>query len=76
MRALWAVLACLFWVSQGVAQGLDRAETPAWVDDLPLPAVDEALKARALDGIHYILSDHQIRWDGPCARPMAGPRCW
>lgn len=51
--------------AEGAAPGLERADTPPWVEDLPLPAVDEALKAQAQDGIHYILSDHQIRWQGP-----------
>lgn len=65
MRGFLVVLACLLWAVQALAEGLERSATPDWVDDLPLPAVDDSLKERALDGVHYILSDHQIRWNGP-----------
>ena len=68
MRALIAILAFLcsplpaFAQSQG--PGLLRADTPAWVDELPMLAVDPALRLHSLDGVHYILSDHQLHWEG------------
>ena len=61
------LIAFLIFLSSAVAvsaQGLERGNAPDWVDDLPLPAVDAALQAQALDGVHYILSDHQTKWDG------------
>ena len=61
------LIAFLIFLSSAVAvsaQGLERGNAPDWVDDLPLPAVDAALQAQALDGVHYILSDHQVRFEG------------
>ena len=68
MRVLIALFAFLFTALPGLAQeigrGLDRGPIPDWVDDLPLPGLDAALQDQALDGVHYILSDHQTKWDG------------
>lgn len=63
MRFLFAFLAFLTCLP-AFALGLERAPIPDWVDDLPIPAVDPALQERAVDGVHYIVSDHQIQWDG------------
>src|SRR5690606_35189060 len=73
MRALIALCAFLFLALPVLAQdtGLARADAPDWVDDLPLPAVDETLLAQSLDGVHYILSDHQRHWEGDTALSYA-----
>lgn len=63
MRFLPAVLSLIYLTTFAAAQDLGRAETPAWVDELPLLNPDPALEAQALDGVHYILSDYQIRWN-------------
>jgi transglutaminase-like putative cysteine protease len=64
MRFLIALLSLLSLNTFAAAQELGRAETPAWVDELPLLNPDPAIEAQALDGVHYILSDFQIRWNG------------
>ncbi len=66
MRALIAILALFCSALPVLAQspGLDRADAPAWVDELPMLAVDPALRLHSLDGVHYILSDHQLHWEG------------
>jgi transglutaminase-like putative cysteine protease len=64
------ILACLIWLAAslvGLAAGaveLERAETPGWVDEIPLPAAEAGLRAQSPDGVVYILSDHQTRWQG------------
>ena len=73
MRFLIAFCAYLAMVLPTLAQ--DAApilgETPAWVDELPLLAVDNSLERQAVDGVHYILSDHQLRWDGDIKQSYA-----
>ncbi len=64
MRFLIALLSLLSLTTFAASQELGRAETPVWVDELPLLNPDPALEAQALDGVHYILSDYQIRWNG------------
>lgn len=75
MRALIALCAFLCLAlpapAQDIGPGLIRADAPEWVDDLPLPAVDEALQDQSLDGVHYILSDHQRHWQGETALSYA-----
>ena len=75
MRALIALCAFLCLAlpapAQDIGPGLIRADAPEWVDDLPLPAVDEALQDLSLDGVHYILSDHQRHWQGETALSYA-----
>lgn len=59
--------ACVLWLltaMAALADGLERRPTPDWVDDIPLPPDDPALRAEARDGVHYLLSDHQLRWQG------------
>lgn len=69
-RRLFMVLSWLAWLLPALpalAQapaGLDRQPLPDWVEDLPAPVSDPATEAQALDGVHYILSDHQLRWQG------------
>lgn len=61
------VLSFILFLALGLpvlAQGIERADEPDWVDDLSLPRIDPALRAEALDGVFYQVSDHQIRWDG------------
>jgi transglutaminase-like putative cysteine protease len=46
------------------AQALLRLDDPAWIDVAEVPPLSPALRAEAEDGIHYLLGDRQIRWDG------------
>lgn len=68
MRVL---LASLLWLiaglgalAQDAAQDLARVPTPGWVDEIPLPPDDRDVRDQAQDGVHYLLSDHQISWQG------------
>ncbi len=61
------VLSFILFLALGLpvlAQGIDRADEPDWVEELSLPQIDPALRAEALDGVFYQVSDLQIRWDG------------
>jgi transglutaminase-like putative cysteine protease len=62
-----SVLSFLIWMLLALplaAQVLERADAPDWVEVLPIPPADPALRAEALDGVNYLLSEHQIRWVG------------
>lgn len=64
MRVIALVLAfCLSAVSLA-AQTLDIVEEPGWVDITPIPAGDPAMRAEVEGGQFFLLSDHQLRWDG------------
>lgn len=64
------VLAGLFWLAACLAgaaasaDDLPRQPMPGWVDDMPLPTADAALRDQSRDGVVYLLADHQIRWQG------------
>ncbi|WP_395541605.1 DUF3857 domain-containing protein [Neotabrizicola sp. sgz301269] len=66
-RLLW-LATCLFgtWLGAAavLADDLPRQPVPDWVDDMPLPSADAALRDQSRDGVVYLLSDHQIRWQG------------
>ena len=64
MRRLLCLLAFLVAALPALAQSLPRGPAPGWVEDLPLPPDDPALRAQALGGVHYILSDYQVAFDG------------
>ena len=59
--AVW--FACLTALAEAPQAGLDRSDAPAWVEDVAIPALDAAIKAQAQDGVHFILSDRQVRWE-------------
>lgn len=46
------------------AQTLELAPEPDWVEVTEIPADDQRLRAEAEDGEFYLLSDHQMRWEG------------
>ncbi|WP_333816151.1 DUF3857 domain-containing transglutaminase family protein [Tabrizicola sp.] len=46
------------------AQTLTLAEDPAWVDIAPIPEGNAATRAEVERGQYFLLSDHQIRWEG------------
>lgn len=53
-------------LAEGLPPGdpLPRAALPAWVEDLPLPAPTPALVDLSEDGVHYLMRDLQVRWQG------------
>ncbi|MFM7335458.1 MAG: DUF3857 domain-containing protein, partial [Tabrizicola sp.] len=64
MRLLFLVLAyCLSAVALH-AQTLTLAEDPPWVDIAPIPEGTPALRAEVEGGQFFLLSDHQLAWDG------------
>ncbi len=46
------------------AQTLSLVEDPVWVDIAPIPEGSPALRAEVEEGQFFLLSDHQIRWEG------------
>ncbi|HMS95810.1 MAG TPA: DUF3857 domain-containing transglutaminase family protein [Tabrizicola sp.] len=46
------------------AQTLELAPEPDWVMATEIPADDPKLRAESEGGEFYLLSDHQMRWDG------------
>ncbi len=44
--------------------GVAVTAMPGWVDDLPVPPDAPEVRAAAVGGVHYLLSDHQLRWTG------------
>ncbi|MDP3195505.1 DUF3857 domain-containing protein [Tabrizicola sp.] len=68
MRLVSLVLAvCLCAPSLVVptlAQTLGLAEDPAWADIIPIPEGDVALRTEVEGGQFFLLSDHQLRWEG------------
>ncbi len=46
------------------AQTMEITVEPDWVEELPLPAEQPALRAESWDGVHYLLTDNQLRWEG------------
>ncbi|MGA0540391.1 DUF3857 domain-containing protein [Neotabrizicola sp. VNH66] len=64
MRHFLISLLCLVFAPPALAQELARSDPPDWVEILPLPPEDPALMAEATGGLHYLLADHQIRFQG------------
>lgn len=62
--ALLTFLAACLPALGNTPPAFSRGEEPEWVEVLPLLPVDEPKQAQAQDGVHYILSDRQIRWEG------------
>ena len=46
------------------AQTLTLAEDPPWADIAPIPEGTPALRAEVEGGQFFLLSDHQLHWDG------------
>ncbi|HEY6919815.1 MAG TPA: DUF3857 domain-containing protein, partial [Tabrizicola sp.] len=46
------------------AQTLAIADDPSWVDVAPIPKASPAIRAEVEGGQLFLLSDHQITWDG------------
>ena len=66
MRLLVIALSLAFaFAVQVTAQSMEIATEPAWVEVLPVPAEDPKLRAEVEDGQFFLLSDHQLRWEGP-----------
>lgn len=64
MRLLFLVLAyCLSAVALH-AQTLTVADDPPWVDIAPIPEGTPALRAEVEGGQFFLLSDHQMHWEG------------
>ncbi|MFZ1725203.1 MAG: DUF3857 domain-containing protein [Albidovulum sp.] len=59
IRVLFLVLALPVF-----AGDFSRADAPAWVDDIALPASDPRLLRASREGIFYLLVDSQVAWDG------------
>ena len=61
---LFAVVLTLFAALPVAAQTLSPAEDPPWVDVAPIPEGDATLRAEVEGGQFFLISDHQIRWEG------------
>lgn len=57
-------LAALPLAAQSQAPTLTLAEDPAWADIVAIPEGDPALRAEVEGGQFFLLSDHQLRWEG------------
>lgn len=64
MRRTLAVCLALLMPMTAAAQSVEFAAEPPWVEVLDLPADQPALRAEASDGVHYLLTDHQVQWEG------------
>ncbi len=64
MRLFSLVLAVCLSVLPLGAQTLSLTKDPAWVDLVPIPEGTPALRAEVEGGQFYLLSDHQLRWEG------------
>ena len=64
MRVLTLVLAFCLCVLPLSAQTLALVEDPPWVDIAPVPEGDDRLRAEVEGGQFFLLSDHQLHWDG------------
>jgi transglutaminase-like putative cysteine protease len=60
----FALLVLLGLAVPVLAQTMDIVDEPAWVEVLPVPPDDPKLRAEVEDGQYFLLSDHQLRWDG------------
>jgi transglutaminase-like putative cysteine protease len=64
MRFLSLVLAFCLSALPLAAQTLSIAEDPPWVDIAPIPEGSPALRAEVEGGQLFLLSDHQLHWQG------------
>lgn len=64
MRLLSLVLAFCLPALPLAAQTLTLADDPAWIDEAPIPQADATLRAEVEGGQLFLLSDHQIHWQG------------
>lgn len=64
MLRLSIVLAFCLAAHPLAAQTLTIAEDPTWVDIAPIPDGTPALRTEVEGGQFFLLSDHQIRWQG------------
>ena len=64
MRLLSLFLAFCLPAAPVAAQTLALAEDPPWVDIAPIPEGTPALRAEVEGGQFFLLSDHQLNWDG------------
>jgi transglutaminase-like putative cysteine protease len=61
---LFALVLALFAAVPVAAQTLSPAEDPPWVDIAPIPEGNATLRAEVEGGQFFLLSDHQIHWEG------------
>ena len=64
MRLVSLILAFCLSTLPLAAQTLTIAPEPAWIDLAPIPEGDAALRAEVEAGQFFLLSDHQMRWEG------------
>ncbi len=64
MRLVVLVLSFCLAALPLAAQTLTPADDPSWVEIAPIPEGDATLRAEVEDGQFFLLSDHQIRWEG------------
>lgn len=64
MRLVSLVLAFFLAALPLAAQTLALADDPDWADIAPIPEGTPALRAEVEGGQFFLLSDHQIRWQG------------
>jgi transglutaminase-like putative cysteine protease len=65
MRVLALAISVILAIAAPLmAQSMDIVDEPSWVEVLPLPPDDPKLRAEAEDGQFFLLSDHQLRWEG------------
>ena len=64
MRLVSLVLSLCLAALPLSAQTLSLAEEPAWVDITAIPEGDATLRAEVEGGQFFLLSDHQMRWEG------------
>ena len=46
------------------AQDVQRTPSPAWIDELPIPKPRESRLRQVEDGVYYLLSDTQVKFQG------------
>jgi transglutaminase-like putative cysteine protease len=63
MRLVVLILA-LFAAFPALAQTLTLADDPPWADIAPIPAGPPDLRAEVEGGQFFLLSDHQLHWQG------------
>lgn len=65
MHGLRQILAAVLLLAGPLAaEDFRITAEPDWVEVLPVPDSDVPLRAEAEDGQFFLLSDHQLRWEG------------
>lgn len=64
MRLVSLILAFCLAALPLAAQTLSIADDPAWADIAPIPEGDATLRAEVEGGQFFLLSDHQLHWQG------------